>query len=625
MESLGSGAAVLDLLFQIGSYRSMLFDFGADVSAWTFEFYIKKNKGDRLKTLSLTLGSGLSFPVYTSDQIRVVFSSSDTSIQEGQYYWELRRTDIALPLVNGFAYFSFDAPQGTVDDTTLGLTVGDQTISLIISSTVTKSQVGLGNVDNTSDADKPISTAQAQALALKADALTMTNLLALKAPIISPTFTGTPLTSSPSIDTDTQQIASTDFVRNITHYVRPEYFGAAGDGSTNDQAAIQNAVNSGYPVFFANNNYRVNTTVTIPSNAFLFGFGTGSIISTTSNISIFTIQGKNIQIQNLAFVGNDSGAAQRGINLTGNSGLTLDYTSNHITNCYFKDLNHAGIYITLIVGTTGSTHQGGIYALNCYAESCGIGFLCDTRGEYNTFSNCVAYACTTGFRIVGGNNVWVGGHITDCTTGIILATGTNDAHGIVSSCLLNHNTTAITGTNIVNGFKFMNLSMWTTGSLNFSNCTDIRFENCEFSSTVITSTNNTRFEIINPVFRSSPTWAVTGTLTLRRTGDVVAKTAANNSVLVHDTSNTFTNTGAAGTVNFTLPTPIIGLEYTFYIDVPLTLTVTAASSTTIRLAGSVSVSAGNVTSNTVGNTITVRAISATQWVVVAHEGTWTVN
>lgn len=43
---------------------------------------------------------------------------------------------------------------------------------------VTAAQIGLGNVDNTSDMDKPVSTAQAQALAEKADksALTETNL-----------------------------------------------------------------------------------------------------------------------------------------------------------------------------------------------------------------------------------------------------------------------------------------------------------------------------------------------------------------------------------------------------------------------------------------------------------------
>ena len=47
--------------------------------------------------------------------------------------------------------------------------------------------VGLGNVDNTSDTGKPISTAQLAALAEKAD----TTALNAKAPLASPTFTGT--------------------------------------------------------------------------------------------------------------------------------------------------------------------------------------------------------------------------------------------------------------------------------------------------------------------------------------------------------------------------------------------------------------------------------------------------
>ena len=46
---------------------------------------------------------------------------------------------------------------------------------------VTKAQVGLGNADNTSDVNKPVSTATATALALKADSSAVTTALALKA------------------------------------------------------------------------------------------------------------------------------------------------------------------------------------------------------------------------------------------------------------------------------------------------------------------------------------------------------------------------------------------------------------------------------------------------------------
>lgn len=65
--------------------------------------------------------------------------------------------------------------------------------------TLVKADVGLNNVDNTSDADKPISTATAAALAEKA-------------PLASPTFTGTPKATTAAADTNTTQIATTAFV-----------------------------------------------------------------------------------------------------------------------------------------------------------------------------------------------------------------------------------------------------------------------------------------------------------------------------------------------------------------------------------------------------------------------------
>lgn len=65
---------------------------------------------------------------------------------------------------------------------------------------VTKVQVGLGNADNTADADKPVSTAQRQALDLKAD-------------VQSPVLTGTPKAPTAPAGTDTAQIATTAFLQ----------------------------------------------------------------------------------------------------------------------------------------------------------------------------------------------------------------------------------------------------------------------------------------------------------------------------------------------------------------------------------------------------------------------------
>jgi hypothetical protein len=65
-----------------------------------------------------------------------------------------------------------------------------------------KADVGLGNVDNTSDVNKPVSTAQQTALNLKAN-------------LASPTFTGTPKAPTPATTDNSTLIANTAFVQAV--------------------------------------------------------------------------------------------------------------------------------------------------------------------------------------------------------------------------------------------------------------------------------------------------------------------------------------------------------------------------------------------------------------------------
>jgi hypothetical protein len=77
-------------------------------------------------------------------------------------------------------------------------------------SGIDKSMVGLGSVDNTSDAAKPISAAALMALDLKASIVSVES----KAPLASPTFTGTPIAPTANIGTNSTQIATTAFVQS---------------------------------------------------------------------------------------------------------------------------------------------------------------------------------------------------------------------------------------------------------------------------------------------------------------------------------------------------------------------------------------------------------------------------
>ena len=89
----------------------------------------------------------------------------------------LSKTDVGLGNIDNTA--DVDKPVSTAQQSALDLKapLASPTFSGTVSG-ITKSMVGLGNVDNTADADKAISTAQQIALNLKA-------------PLASPTFTGT--------------------------------------------------------------------------------------------------------------------------------------------------------------------------------------------------------------------------------------------------------------------------------------------------------------------------------------------------------------------------------------------------------------------------------------------------
>jgi hypothetical protein len=84
--------------------------------------------------------------------------------------------------------------------------------------TLARADVGLGNVDDTSDAAKPVSTATQTALNGKAntvhghviaDVSSLQTTLDGKAPLASPALTGTPTAPSASAYADTNQLATT--------------------------------------------------------------------------------------------------------------------------------------------------------------------------------------------------------------------------------------------------------------------------------------------------------------------------------------------------------------------------------------------------------------------------------
>lgn len=81
-----------------------------------------------------------------------------------------------------------------------------------------KSDVGLSNVDNTSDVNKPISTATQAALNAKAD-------------LNSPALTGTPTAPTPTVEDNSTRIATTEFVHDALGSIVSGVASVSGSGA----------------------------------------------------------------------------------------------------------------------------------------------------------------------------------------------------------------------------------------------------------------------------------------------------------------------------------------------------------------------------------------------------------
>ena len=121
METLGTGAGALGLRLQIGSAFQIRFLFRTydsttetytdeDISGKTFSFTIWEYKGARKHLLNYTNQSGITVPIYSTNEILVNGLAADVTVtQEGDYYYELRRTDLDQPKVFGQVDLTFDA------------------------------------------------------------------------------------------------------------------------------------------------------------------------------------------------------------------------------------------------------------------------------------------------------------------------------------------------------------------------------------------------------------------------------------------------------------------------------------------------------------------------------------
>lgn len=110
------------------------------------------------------------------------------------------------------------------------------------------------------------------------------------------------------------------------------------------------------------------------------------------------------------------------------------------------------------------------------------------------------------------------------------------------------------------------------------------------------------------------------------TKNFMATKTTNYTVVVLDSGKVFNNQGAAGEVDFTLPTGAAGYRYSFCTVTAQVLKIIATNSATINNGATVTAANGNATNSVAGSCIEIQAIDATHWYTTGTPiGTWTLT
>lgn len=83
-----------------------------------------------------------------------------------------------------------------------------------------------------------------------------------------------------------------------------------------------------------------------------------------------------------------------------------------------------------------------------------------------------------------------------------------------------------------------------------------------------------------------------------------------------------TNSGSAAAIILTLPVPITGSTYKFYVSAAFNLTIQATAGVAIRNAGLLKGAPGSLVNGVVGSFITLVAMDASTWVAESQSGAW---
>lgn len=277
------------------------------------------------------------------------------------------------------------------------------------------------------------------------------------------------------------------WVRQFDGAINVKWFGAVGNGVTDDRAAIQKVLDSYNSVFIPDGTYLISATLNVKQKTNITGGG-NSVIYSQEDIT-FVKLASEVGVFDLRFSGVQDKYNQVGILVDGGASLG-ECHKTIVSKCRFSQVGGDGYRVINV-----SSEYSNICSNNIFVN-CGVGVNIELKGSGTSVTGCVFDNCQTGIKSKGAKAEIVGCSLTQNNYGVVLASGdSTPSKTIFSSCGITNSKTYSIYANGVNSDSFM-FSDCVIDSVNmFQNAEQIKFFNCNLTSASITfsSSNNNYF------------------------------------------------------------------------------------------------------------------------------------
>jgi len=302
--------------------------------------------------------------------------------------------------------------------------------------------------------------------------------------------------------------------------VNIEWFGAIGDGYTDNTSFIQSAINTGKKIFVPEGIY-IASNITLLNNSSLSGLGEKSILKFKTGSTGYMLNGDlvgGISLKKISLYGADDIEYQTVSSIGTRAGIYLNTNApkSKITNCKIYGFSAIGVGYN---GTVTSKDNKSIDISNCnfLSNYCAVSTAPSgvnhytavsggTGGEYSNIIGSSFYLNRYAVVASAGNTNITGNVISNNGYGIYTTSVSNVGHGNIVSNLINHSTVnSIEMVDNIIGHVISGNSIY-SGNIVFTNCTGIIFSSNQISVTGITITGAgfhnfaDNFYFLDPVF-----------------------------------------------------------------------------------------------------------------------------